>query len=173
MEKLIHIFFLVLFVLLIYNYSLYYFKYHKDKQKHYISYNLDKKDKDKGKDKGKDETDGEKDQIDENDGEKDQIDEGEKTSTTEDNCENNQCKNNSICIPTNEGYECKCVSSSGIDPDGTPFSNRSFSGKYCEFQNDKSLGVQVILDDSKIKSQIVYIRKSLFDTQNFQWNDYI
>ena len=172
MENLIHIFFLVLFVLLIYNYSLYYFKYHKDKQKHYISYNLDKKDKGKDKDK--------KDQIDENDGknkdEKDQIDEndGKKTSTTvKDNCENNQCKNNSMCIPTNEGYECKCVSSSGIDPDGTPFSNRSFSGKYCEFQNDKSLGVQVILDDSKMKSQIVYNRKSLFDTQNFQWNDYI
>ena len=146
MESVINLLFLILFVILIYNYSLYYFKYHKDVKKQYISY---KKEKDGFKVGG-------------------YIPDIDQT-----NCDNHQCENNSSCIPTDTGYECQCNPISGIDPDGTPFSGRTFSGTYCEFQNDLSKGTRVILDDSKMKPQIVYTRKPMYDTQNFQWNDFI
>ena len=146
MESVINLIFLTLFVILIYNYSLYYFKYHKDVKKQYISYKNNKEGFTVG---------------------------GFIPDIDQSNCDNNQCQNNSSCVATDTGYECRCNISSGVDPDGTPFSGRAFSGTFCEFQNDESTGVQVILDDSKINSQIVYTRKPMFDTQNFQWNDFI
>lgn len=146
MESVINLIFLTLFVILIYNYSLYYFKYHKDVKKQYISYKNNKEGFTVG---------------------------GFIADIDQSNCDEHQCQNNSNCVATDTGYECQCVSASGIDSDGIPFSGRTFSGTFCEFQNDESTGVQVILDDSEMKPQIVYTRKPMFDTQNFQWNDFI
>tara|TARA_B100001094_G_C18163850_1_gene790884 strand:- start:502 stop:942 length:441 start_codon:yes stop_codon:yes gene_type:complete len=146
MESIIGLIFLTLFVILIYNYSLYYFKYHKDTKKQYISYKNNKERFTVG---------------------------GFVADIDKSNCDSHQCQNNSSCVPTDTGYECRCNASSGVDPDGTPFSGRTFSGTFCEFQNDKSVGVRVILDDSEMVPQIVYTRKPMFDTQNFQWNDFI
>ena len=171
MESIIGLIFLTLFVILIYNYSLYYFKYHKDIKKYYISYSnkKDRSDDGRGSD-GRHKSDG----GDRSDGGRGSDNDKErKSQIINNNCEKNQCKNKSTCIPTETGYECQCVSASGINPDGTPFSGRTFSGTFCEFENDKSLGVRVILDDEKMVPQIVYTRKPMFDTQSFQFNDFI
>ena len=146
MKSVVNILFLSLFVILFYNYSLYYFKYHKDVKKHYISYKNYKERFTVG---------------------------GIVADVDQSNCDNHQCQNNSKCIATETGYNCECISSSGVDSDGTPFSGRSFSGTYCEFQNDESLGVGVILEYDKMKSQMVYTRKPMYDTQMYQDNDFI
>ena len=155
MNNVINLFFIILFVILIYNYSLYYFKYHKDKKKVYLSYDV------------KENTKSSKPQS------KPQSTSKPQSQPTNNNCNHNNCKNQSECITTDTGYYCKCVSTSGVESDGTPFSGRTFSGKHCEFQNDSSLGVGVIFDTGNMMSQIVYDRKPLFTTENFQWNDFV
>ena len=147
MNNVINLFFIILFIIFVYNYSLYYFKYHKDIEKVYLSYDVKKNIK---------------------------VPTLKSTlKSTNDNCSHTNCKNSSRCISTDTGYECECVSTSGVDPDGTSFSGRTFSGKHCEFQNDLALGESVIFDTGNMMSQIVYNRKPLFTTENFQWNDFV
>tara|TARA_B100000287_G_C20246201_1_gene628163 strand:- start:100 stop:582 length:483 start_codon:yes stop_codon:yes gene_type:complete len=160
MENIIKLFFLILFVIIVYNYSLYYFKYHKDTKKYYISYS-NKKDvqhKRDSSDGGRGSDGGREKRI---------------SQIINNNCDEHECKNGSKCIETDTGYECLCVSKSGIDPDGTPFSGRTFSGRHCEFQNDQSQGVRVEFNIRQMRPPIVYNREPLFDTEDFQWNDFI
>ena len=179
MESIIEFIFLTLFVILIYNYSLYYFKYHKDTKKQYISYEsrqeIEEKEeriekrKEERKEKRKEERiekrkeeriEKRKEERKEKRKEerKEKLEQKLEQKLSMDKC-NNQCKYNSCCVSTDTGYDCIC--------------KQGYSGKLCEFENDKSLGVRVILDDEKMVPQIVYTRKSMFDTQNFQWNDFI
>jgi hypothetical protein len=189
MENIIKLFFLILFVIIVYNYSLYYFKYHKDTKKYYISYSnkKDRSDDGRGSD-GRHKSDGvdrnddgrgsdgrhKSDGVDRNDdGRGSDNDKERKSQIINNNCDEHECKNGSKCIETDTGYECLCVSKSGIDPDGTPFSGRTFSGRYCEFQNDQSPGANVEFNIRQMRPQIVYTRKPLFNTEDFQWNDFI
>ena len=180
MENIINLFFLILFVILVYNYSLYYFKYHKDKTKQYISYDttFNKGGNNRKNNSGNNRKNNRKNKSGDNSGNNrknksgNSIDEKDK-SKLNDNCDHDKCKNNSECISTDTGYYCQCVPTSGIDPDGTPFTGRTFSGRHCEFQNDQSLGVNVEFDIGQMKPQVVFERKPLFNTENFQFNDFI
>ena len=102
----------------------------------------------------------------------------------EDPCsnENNPCKNSSKCIRGKNivdgveyDYSCECISSSGVDSDGIPYSGRSYSGYNCQFVNDELPGVGVKLLDNldEIVMPIVYEKEAMFERGTNEWNDYL